>query len=174
MRTEDVHFVGLPATWAVVNTQSHRERLALSNLERQEFRAYCPLIVKRIRHARRSSDVLRPMFPGYLFVQITPDQRWHRIQSTSGVRSLIRFGNQLGLLDNDFISSLKAREIDGAVVRPASPYRIGQRIRIVGGAFDALVATIIEMDEKDRLVVLMDLLNGKIRVKVESLGVATL
>ena len=52
------------------------------------------------------------------------------------------------------------------------PYRVGQQIRLAGGAFDGLVATIIEMHERDRLTVLMDLLNRPVKVKVEETQVA--
>jgi transcriptional antiterminator RfaH len=51
-------------------------------------------------------------------------------------------------------------------MRPASPYEPGQQVKLTGGAFDNLVATILEMDEKDRLVVLMDLLNRPTKVTV--------
>lgn len=161
--------------WAAINTHSNQERTAIKNLERQAFEAYCPLVNKQIRHARRVKDVLRPMFPGYVFVQYTPGlTMWRPILSTFGVRSLVRCGNDLSTLDGNFILGLKSREVDGAILRPERSYEVGQQVRIAGGAFDSLVATIIEMDERDRLVVLMDLLNNKVRVKVEASGVAAL
>jgi transcriptional antiterminator RfaH len=157
-----------PGTWAVVNTQPHRERLAVTNLSRQNFDVYCPMILKRVRHARRAQDVLRPLFLGYVFVAVDPDlQRWRPILSTFGVRTLIRTGERPSLLSDAFIQGIKAREIDGAIVRPDAPYRLGQQVRLSGGAFDGLVATIIAMDEKDRLVVLMDLLNRPVKVRVD-------
>ena len=68
-------------------------------------------IIKRIRHARRFKKVLRPLFPGYVFVRVAPDrQRWRPILSTYGVRTLIRFGSDIALLDDTFILGLKARE----------------------------------------------------------------
>ena len=65
------------------------------------------------------------------------------------------------------MQSLKGREVEGDL--PAeSPYRVGQQVRLAGGAFDGLVATIIETDEKDRLVVLLDFMNRGMRVKLTS------
>jgi transcriptional antiterminator RfaH len=167
MRTED-GAIAPRGAWVVVNTQPHRERIALDNLLRQEFRAYCPLMRKRVTHARRTQDVLRPLFPSYLFVQVEPGQRWRAILSTIGVRTLVRCGEQPGTITDGFIDSLKAREIEGAIIRPANPYKIGQQVRVTGGAFDGLVATIIEMDERDRLVVLMAMLNQSVNVKLSS------
>lgn len=161
--------------WIVVNTHPHKEALAIENLQRQEFPAYCPLVRKRIRHARREQEVLRPLFPSYVFVQTdTAMHRWRSLSSTFGVRSLMRCGERLSFLHDEFIRSLKAREIEGAITRPESPYIVGQKVRVSGGAFDGLVATIIEMNEKDRLVVLMNFLNGRVKVKLEISNVTAL
>ena len=168
LRTEYTYFTGQPFSWAVVNAHANREQLALENLARQEFRAYCPVIRRRCTPARRVSDVLRPLFPGYLFVQVNPDSdRWRPMLSTFGVRSVLRCGDRLSFIDDGFIKSLKAREIEGVITRPSGPYRVGQDVRLSGGAFDGMVATIIAMDERDRLTVLMDLLNRPVKVKVD-------
>ena len=117
------------AWWAAVNTQPHRERIALDNLQRQGFSTYCPLIRRRRSHARRMEEVLRPLFPGYLFVNVAAGRGcWRPILSTYGVRTLVRCGDQPSLLDARFIDALQAREVDGAIVRPPVPYRIGQQV----------------------------------------------
>lgn len=159
--------------WIAVNTHAHREHIALENLVRQQFEAYCPMMRRRVRHARRSRDVLRPLFPGYLFARMNMErQRWRPILSTFGVRTLVRCGDQLSFVDSEFIESLKAREVGGAIARPPEPYRPGQQIRMRGGPFDGLVATIIQMDEKDRLLVLMELLKQRVKVKVAAADVS--
>ena len=157
------------SSWAVVNAHGNQEHVALRNLWRQDFQAYCPIITKRVRHARRICDVTRPLFPGYLFVQIqSHDERWRPILSTYGVRSLVRFGDRPGLLENGFISSLKAREVGGVIAGSDRYWKIGEDIRVSGGAFDGVVAQIIDIDSKDRILVLMDILGRKAKVTVEA------
>jgi transcriptional antiterminator RfaH len=161
--------------WAVVNTHPHKERFALENLSRQEFETYCPMLQIRVRHARKTSLVLRPMFPGYLFAAVDGEgQRWRPLMSTFGVRTVVRSGDCFSLLPQEFVDALRVREIDGAIVRPTSPYRIGQTVKLVKGPFDGLIATIIAMDERDRLMVLMDFLNRPVKVQVETSQVAEL
>jgi transcriptional antiterminator RfaH len=168
VRTEYNQYLGRRFGWAVVNTQPHREHIAVDNLQRQEFIPYCPLVKRRHRHARRATDVLRPLFPGYLFVKINPDlTRWRPMLSTFGVRSVVRCGEEVSLLDDAFVQAIRARETDGIISRPASPYQIGQEVRVSGGAFDGLVATIIEMHERDRLTVLMQLLSRMVKVRLD-------
>jgi transcriptional antiterminator RfaH len=159
--------------WVVVNTHPHKESFAIENLQRQNFQAYCPMAHKRIRHARREQDVLRPLFPGYIFTQVdTASHRWRSIASTFGVRSLVSFGDRLSFLEDGFVQTLKAREVGGAIIRPTTPYAVGQQVRVSGGAFDGIVATIVEMNEKDRLVVLLNLLSRPTKMKLRMREVA--
>ena len=163
------------AHWLVVGTHAHREHIAVENLQRQDFNTYCPMIRRRIKHARKVQDVLRPLFPGYVFVEIDQQQpRWRPILSTMGVRGLVKFGDSVGRLDPSFIAGLKAQEVDGAITRPGPSFEVGQQIRMAGGPFDGLIARIVDLDEKDRLIVLMDLLNQSVRVTVTASGVTAL
>ena len=166
---------GAAAWWAAVNTQPHRERIALDNLDRQGFATYCPFIRRRRSHARRVEEVLRPLFPGYLFVNVRSEQDcWRPILSTYGVRTLVRCGDRPSLLDQRFIRALQAREVDGAVVRPPVPYQIGQQVQVVVGPFEGLVATILSLDEKNRVTVLLDLMNRRVKAHLDGAQVMPL
>jgi transcriptional antiterminator RfaH len=153
--------------WVAVNTHPNRERSAELNLQNQEYHVYGPVIRKQVRHARRVSDVLRPLFPGYLFVRLDSTQsRWRPILSTVGVRSVVCTRDIPCILPNQFVDDLLAREKDGVIARPASSPRLGETVRVGRGAFDGLVGKIIDLAENDRLVVLMDFLNRPVRVKI--------
>lgn len=161
--------------WLVATTHPHSEAIAVENLVRQGFAPYCPMIRKRRSHARKVDSVLRPLFPGYVFVQLASDgPRWRPILSTTGVRTLVRFGDEPATLDHRFIARLKAREEDGAVVRPAVPYQVGQDVQIEGGPFDGLVARILSLDDKDRIVVLLEVMNRGVRARLDSRQVSPL
>ena len=123
------------SSWIVLTTHPHREEFAIENLVRQDYAAYCPMIVKRIKHARRAYDARRPLFPGYIFVE-HPHERhlWRPLLGTFGVRSVICNGETPALLPEGFVESLKAREIAGAIQKPETPFKLGQIVTITGGA----------------------------------------
>lgn len=161
-----------PSDWIVLACHAHKESVALDNLRRQDFTCYCPMLRRQVRHARRTYDSVRPLFPSYVFVAMDFDRRsWRALLSTRGVRSVISCGETPSTLKNEFIDSLRAREVDGAISRPPTPYSIGQRVRLNKAAFDGLVATIVDIDEKDRVVVLLDLLSRPVRVNVKSIHI---
>lgn len=154
--------------WVAVSTHHFKETQAVHNLERQGFQVYCPMIRKRIRHARRLRDVLRPLFPGYVFVSLDAERdQWRPILSTIGVRTLIRFGNRLGILPRTFVDSLRKLEHDGAIPLPSAKdsYAPGESVRLREGPFDGLVATVLRCDENGRLTLLMDMLSRSVSVR---------
>jgi transcriptional antiterminator RfaH len=155
------------AAWVVVNTHANQETVAQRNLIIQGYDVYRPVIRKRIRHARRTDDVLRPLFPCYLFVRLNMrTMRWRPILSTVGVRSVVRSGDTPSLLPEGLIDDLKAREKDGVITRPASSRVIGDVVRLARGPFEGLAGQIIELCERDRLIVLMNFLNQPVKVMV--------
>lgn len=163
--------------WAVVNTQPHREHAACEHLTRQAFEVYFPKVRRRVTHARRTQLAVRPLFPGYVFVNVRANaNHWRPIRSTIGVRRVVSFGEHLALLDPGLISGLRSREVDGviarpAVIRPLTPYVVGQDVRMNGGPLDGMIATILSLDEKDRLTVLMNMLQRSVTTSVASDGI---
>jgi transcriptional antiterminator RfaH len=158
-----------PAKWLVVNTQPRRESYACEHLIRQHFHVYCPMITARIKHARSVHDAPRPLFPGYIFVEHRADSpTWRPILGTQGVKSLVRTGEQPSLLDGSFIEGLKAREIGGVIRKPAVSLEVGQHVAVQGGPLDGFVGRIIEMRGKDRVLVLLNLLDQQTRTRVSA------
>ena len=97
--------------WIAVATHPNAEGRAVQNLKRQGYECYCPRTRVSRRHARRIETVERPFFPGYLFVRLdrTRDQ-WRPIMHSRGVRTVVRFGEKLGVVPQGIIESLLARE----------------------------------------------------------------
>lgn len=161
--------------WIVIKTHPHREPFAMENLVRQNFQAYCPQVRKTLKMRAGSRQVLRPLFANYVFVRAPLDPHlWRPILSTYGVRQVVRFGDHIPSLDARFIDALRQREVDGAIVKPTSPFEVGERIGISGGPFDGLVARIIEISANDRLTILMDLLGQSVRGRIHAAQVRKL
>jgi transcriptional antiterminator RfaH len=162
-------------SWVAASTHPHKESTAISNLLRQGFEAYCPLVRRRQRHARKVQQVLRPLFPGYVFVSVDPTQQhWRPILSTIGIRTLVRFGDSLGLLPARFVETLRSHEIEGAVSLGCSSlsYAPGDKVRLCEGPFEGLIATVLGVEDHKRLRILMQLLNRGVTVRVAAHSVA--
>ena len=157
--------------WIAVATRPNAEAQAVQNLKRQGYECYCPYTRVSRRHARRSGTVERPFFPGYLFVRLdrTRDQ-WRPIMHSRGVRTVVRFGERLGIVPQGVIESLLAKEEDGGLKPPPAAERleVGQRVALNGTLFDDFVCTVLSIEPRDRVCVLLEVMQHAVKMVVPS------
>ena len=161
--------------WIAVATHPNAEGQAVQNLKCQGYDCYCPRTRVLRSHARRSDTVDRPFFPGYLFVRLdqTRDQ-WRPIMHSRGVRTVVRFGERLGIVPQDVIESLLAREEDGGLKSSpaAERLKVGQRVSLNGTLFDDFMCTVQSIEARDRVCVLLELMQHTVRMVVPSENIA--
>jgi transcriptional antiterminator RfaH len=160
-------------SWFVVLTQPRAEAKAKWHLVNQGFVTYMPVYQRRVRHARRAELVLRPLFPGYLFVQVDAEQqRWRSINGTVGVRQILTDGHSPRFVSDRIIEEIVAREDGAGVVNLAKPaFSPGQQVRLTDGAFAEVSGLFEEMRDDSRAVLLISLLGRKVRVNVSAIEV---
>lgn len=161
--------------WYVVQTKPHGEARALENLARQGYEPYLPRILKRRRHARRVDMVKRPLFPRYLFVHMdTARQRWYPILSTFGVTSIIRNGVDPAPVPDGVVEAIRQHEEAGTLVEKPAVLNLspGAPVEVREGPFADLCGEFLRLSDKERVVVLLDLLGRKVRATVSAHAVA--
>jgi transcriptional antiterminator RfaH len=161
----------LQPRWFVVHTQPHAEGKATTHLNRQGFEIYFPRYLKRRRHARRIETVAAPLFPRYLFVAIDLSvQRWRSIYSTVGVSRLVCNGDDPTPVPDGIVEALRQREDTNGFIKldPRAPFRAGEKIRVLDGAFSSCLGLFEGMAERERVAILLDLLGRKVRVVLDA------
>ncbi len=155
--------------WYAIQTQPNAEIKAVLNLRRQGFDVYFPRYTKRRRHARRMETVVRPVFPGYVFVRMDVEtMRWRAVQSTFGVRRLVSFGELPAPIPIGIVEMLLGRETENGliVLDRAIKFKRGQVVEIMDGPFAEYSALFETMDDKKRVILLLDLMGRQVRVRV--------
>ena len=160
-------------SWFVVRTRARAEEMAVRHLANQGFAAYLPRYRRRVRHARRTEVVLRPLFPGYLFVQLDPQQcRWRSINGTFGVQAILTQGDSLLPVADSIIAEIKSREdTDGTVKLSRPSFAPGQIVRLLEGPLADLSGLFEEMRDENRVVLLVSLLGRQVRMEVPTTAV---
>lgn len=157
------------AGWIAIYTKPNEEKVALGNIERQGYQAYCPLIRRSRSHARKLDTVLRPLFPCYVFVKL--DERipqWRPLLSTRGVKSVVRFGERLGRVPECIIEQMRSysESESDAALEPAAPrFAPGEQVKIVDGPFKDFIARVLSATETDRVWLLLDLMGQSVRAQ---------
>lgn len=152
--------------WFAVQTIPRAEDKACAHLLRQNYETYLPRLRKRRRHARRVDVVLRPLFPGYLFVRFDPaNEPWRAINSTVGVIRMVGFGDQFVAVPDNVIAALQSLEDEKGIIVGAGPaLKPGQSVRILDGALVDQIGVLLEGSGVERVRLLVKLLGREVKV----------
>jgi len=157
--------------WFVVHTRTNAETKAARNLERQGFEIYLPCYLRRRSHARHINEIAAPLFPRYIFVRIDmTTQRWRSIRSTVGVAGLVLNGSEPASVPPPVLRALREREDENGYVRldQRPNFGLGDKTRVISGAFAENLALFEGFADRDRIVILLDMLGRKVRVSIEA------
>ena len=130
--------------WYVCKTKAGDEGRAERNLLSQGYDTYLPLVLKHKSKRRYPQSITEPMFPGYLFINLDPEEdNFRPIDSTRGVSGLVKFGHNIIPVQEGVIENLKEMETDQGIHKPyETEYREGETVRITEGAFKLYKGTI--------------------------------
>ena len=157
--------------WIVARTKSNQDKVALINLERQNFDFFQPTFKTLSRRQNKFKEIIKPVFPGYIFVTINLEEKnWHKINNTMGISSIIVFGNEIPLICCELIEELKYRFSLNNTPKAADPFEIGMNAEITNGPFAQLIGKIEEIDADQRIWILLDILGTQTRVSINKLN----
>ena len=148
--------------WFLIYTKPRQEERAKENLENQGFETFLPIIAfEKIKQPKLYS--LKPMFPRYLFTQYNGEKsNWAHVKSTRGVSHVITFGDKLTEVPNSVIDYLKSKVDDNDVLKlqtTRKTFQKGDELVIKQGVFQGKDATFLSMSGKERVRVLLSLMN---------------
>ena len=156
--------------WYAAQLRPNGDSLALINLERQGFKAFRPLIWETKRSEKATQRVLRPMFPGYVFVEFDITRpEWPKIRSTRGISRLV--GNLSGgpsRLPNGLIDLLKQRCAGNPCNSAANELQAGDMVYVSSGPFAAFLATVERLDAQSRVWLLIDFMGRETRFSTQA------
>ena len=141
--------------------------MAASVLENLGIRVFLPLVTEVRRWSDRKKAVTVPLFVSYLFVQIPSSRESQvRVLKAPGVVNFV--GNHSGPLsipekEIDAVRSILSQRIDCS---PCPFLKIGERVRIVGGALDGIEGTLIGRGPDPKLVISIELIQRSLAVSV--------
>ena len=148
--------------WFLIYTKPHQEERAKENLENQGNEVFLPMIASEDTKQPQSFS-LKPMFPRYLFTKfIVENNNWTHIKSTRGVSHIVVFGENLTKVPNSVIDYLKSKVDDNDVLKlqtTRNTFQKGEELVIKQGVFQGKDATFLSMSGKERVRILLHLMN---------------
>lgn len=160
--------------WFALWTHSHCEQLVHDSLAARGFRAFLPLVGEWSRRAGVRRLIMRPMFPGYLFVnEVMDKQTYIDVVKTRGlVRVLGERWDKLAAIDDQEIDAIRTLITADVPVLPHPYLREGQRVRITDGALAGTEGLFVRSrPNRGLLVISIALLQRSVAVEIQSSAV---
>ena len=151
------------SNWLLLQVKPKQEARALENLQRQGGECYCPkILIEKLSRGKRI-EVEEALFPGYLFINVQPEQNgltYTSIRSSRGVSKIVGFGAEPIKVPETLIEQIKYREQADSMGFIAKDLpQPGDNINILQGPFKGLKAVFSHADGMQRSIVLINLLN---------------
>ena len=154
--------------WFCLKAEPKREHLAATGLRRR-FEIECLSPRLRFRKLTQRGPVwfVEAMFPGYLFAKFVYSTQHRAVESSHGVRGIVRFGERLATLPEETVMALQSKAGAEEVVTIDSSLKIGQPVHIIEGPFQGLEVVVTQvLPAKERVRVLLDFLGRSLEMEV--------
>lgn len=178
-----VHEIGDPnpviaagcANWYAIHTRVRRERIVAERLRNQGLTTFFPVATEIHRWSDRRKCVEVPLFSCYVFVRMarTPEDR-ARIFSVDGILGLVGvrgYGTPIPDEQIDAVRSLMTQKIPWSF----HPFlKVGQRVRIRGGALDGVEGIFLSRNGDNTLVISVDAVQRSLSVRISGYDIELL
>jgi transcriptional antiterminator RfaH len=163
--TEGTHAPQEGHRWWVLHTRPRAEKALVRRILAQGDSFFLPLYYRRWRTGGRLRSSYLPLFPGYVFLHGTEDERLRALET-----NLV--ANVIPVLDQDGLSADLARVYRlMALDVPLSPEAClppGTPVSIISGPLAGLEGKVIRQGKQCKFLVEVRLLNQGVSVEVES------
>jgi transcriptional antiterminator RfaH len=155
--------------WYLAYTKPRQEEIARVNLLQQGFEAYLPLYKKFKKTEQGPVSIFEPMFPRYIFFR--PERAGlgiSTVRSTKGITTLVRFGFEPALIDEELLRRIRQieQDRDHATLLELSQLKPGQTVRLQHTALKGVEGLIQSVSSK-RVAVLLEILGSPVVVQLE-------
>jgi transcriptional antiterminator RfaH len=161
--------------WHAVHTKPRQEERAELNLKTLNVGTLnVETFLPRVRERRfdpathQPVQVIKPLFPNYLFARFDTGSMLHKVWFTRGVYEVVSFGNKPAFVADEIITLIRLQmEADG-FVKIGDEIALGDKVRIKGGPLNNFVGVFEKnASAAKRIKLLLSAVSYQCRIEVE-------
>jgi transcription antitermination factor NusG len=153
--------------WIVVRSKPRSEKVAYAQLKEKEIEAYLPLLKERRKWSDRKKWVEFPLFSSYLFAKIEIKNSIFVLQ-TNGVSSLVKFGEEIAIVQDEVVNAIKLAIDGGYQLTPAEYFIAGNAVEVIEGPMRGVKGIVAQLKGKDRLVIKIDAIQQALSIDIDT------
>ena len=151
--------------WKVLFVKPRTEKKVSEYCDLFGIRHYLPLRQKKRIVQRRKVFVNLPLFPGYVFVRLPPEQRLLILETNLLVRIIQPL--QPRKMMRDLVMVRRALRVNPQAVT-TRPLTKGMRIRIIAGPFMGVEGLVARLSAKTKVVLNVEMIGQAIAVETDA------
>lgn len=153
-------------SWFAIYTRGNHEKKTNEYLLKKNVKTYLPLREVISQWKDRKKKLFLPLFPGYLFVNIYPGERFEILNTKGAVRILGDNGIPTPVPDEEIESTRKLLDTD--LKYNHFPYDItGREVEVVRGPLQGISGKVIRMKGLCNLILSVHLIRRSLSVEID-------
>jgi transcription antitermination factor NusG len=154
--------------WYAIHTRSQHEKSVVNQLENQGISTFLPLVSELHRWTDRRKVVQLPLFSCYAFVHIPAEPEFHvKVLRTAGVLRLVGNNREGSSIPDSQIASIRALLASSASHTLCPFLKVGQGVRIRGGALDGIQGILVKRNGDCMLIISVEPIQRSIAVRID-------
>lgn len=157
--------------WYALHTRARHERVVQNRLHEQGMETFLPMVEEVHRWSDRKKKVEMPLFSCYVFVRCS--------LKAEDRTQIYRVDSVLGVVGSGAGQPIPDEQIEGVrtLLSGKSPWRahpflkIGQRVRVRGGAMDGVEGVFLSENGDHSLVISVDVIQRSLAVRIDGYDV---
>jgi transcription antitermination factor NusG len=161
-----------PAQWYAIRTRSRHEKMVADQLEKLGVENFLPLVKRTRQWSDRTKEVELPLFSGYTFVRVvlsSPDRL--RVLQTHGVAGFVGINCCGTAIPDNQIEDIRTLLASDVPFEEQPFLRVGQRVRVRGGALDGVEGILSAQNDDHSLVISLEPIQRSLSVRIQGYSV---
>jgi len=152
--------------WFALRVKSGHEKSVAACARNRGFEEFLPLRRSRRVWSDRTKLLDVPLFPGYVFSRLNPVNRLPLL-TIPGAMQFVGIGKVPLPIDDAEIIAIEAAVRSGLYTTPYPFLQVGERVLLESGPLAGVEGILVKLQNRDRLVVSVTLLQRSVAVSVE-------
>jgi transcriptional antiterminator NusG len=160
--------VPIPKLWYLLRLHPNYDLKAERQLHERGISAYVPKESKTIRSVwNRKVTRTVPIFPGAMFIPDFDADILRLKKAADGIGGFVKYAGECLRISPKTMTEVRKYEEKCNRSPSQRKYAIGQKVRMRGGLFDLLEGRIDRLDSRYRITVLIQALQGEVRLQLD-------
>jgi transcriptional antiterminator RfaH len=127
--------IGSEPCWYALQTKPRQDERAESNLKAWRVETFAPKILERqyCRYTGKTKNLIKPLFPSYIFARFIPEEMLHKVRFTRGVHKILSTGGLPTPVDDEIIQIIRSRQGDDGLISIGEKLRPGDKVVVREG-----------------------------------------